>query len=60
MGGKATYAQLIGRLCHSDAEKLHMIPVVWHLVVTRRLEVNLDQPVSDGVRLKLPKTGASS
>lgn len=54
LGGQATYRNLIDTMCVDDDARLQMIPVVWHLVATRQFVVDLDQPISDEVRLKLP------
>lgn len=39
------------------AERLRLIPVVWHLVATSRIAIDLDQPLTDTTSLSLPKPG---
>ena len=58
--GKARYCDLIDHLCAADDEKLERIPVIWHLVATKRILTDLNQPVSDQVLLELPRRGTRS
>jgi len=40
--GEIRYAELFDRLGNDDQTQLRMLPVLWHLVVTRRLAADLD------------------
>lgn len=59
-GRSTRYCDLIDQLCKSDDEKLAMIPVVWHMVATKRIHADLNKPVTDTVRLVLPKEGTKA
>ncbi len=40
--GEIRYAELLGRLGRDDQSQLRMLPVLWHLIVTKRLIIDLD------------------
>ena len=54
LGGNASYKTLIDALAPDDESKLQMIPVVWNMVATRQLIVDLNQPITDEVLIGLP------
>jgi len=54
LGGCASYNALLNALCVSDEAKLITIPVIWHMVATQHLYVDLGQVVSDEVLLQIP------
>jgi hypothetical protein len=56
LGGHATYTKLLHALCPSEEAQLTTIPVIWHLVATRQIVVDLNQAISDEVVLELPKS----
>jgi hypothetical protein len=45
---------LLEQLTGCDDDKLYWLPVIWHLVLTRRLVADLDMPFGDDVELHLP------
>ena len=57
LGGTVSYNALLNALCDSDEAKLLTIPVIWHMVATRQLYVDLGQVVSDELLLQTPKRG---
>ena len=50
-----TVAGLIDQVTTSDDEKLIAFPALWHLVVSGRLRLNLNKPITSETRLSLPK-----
>jgi hypothetical protein len=55
MGGKADVSALLNSMHNTDDDRLRSIPVIWHLVATGRLSVDLDQPITDRTILSLSK-----
>lgn len=54
-GGSAEYDALLDKLAPTDAERLSIIPVIWHLVAARQIKADLKSPISGQMRLSLPK-----
>lgn len=54
-GGKAEVQALLEETFRSDTERLRLLPVIWHLVATGILQVDLEQPVTNSAVLVLPK-----
>lgn len=54
IGGTCTFSGLLDRLCGDDSDsRLRVIPVIWHLVATRRLRTNLNAPLTDQAAISL-------
>lgn len=54
LGGFTSSKILLDKIATSDEARLHWLPVIWHLVLNRRLTVDLDVPFSNDVPLHLP------
>lgn len=60
-GGTCTFSELVDRLCGDDTgSRLRIIPVVWHLIATRHLRINLNMPITDQVAISLAGRKASA
>ncbi|WP_419640977.1 TnsA endonuclease C-terminal domain-containing protein, partial [Thiolapillus sp.] len=44
--GKTTPADLLAQLSDDQWEQARLLPTVWYLVANRRIDVDLDQPLS--------------
>lgn len=55
ISGPIELDHLLESICASDTEKLYTIPTIWHLVVTGRLEIDFDQPITDKTLIFFPK-----
>lgn len=54
--GNCTFSTVVDYLCGDDADRrLLTIPVVWHLVATHRLVVDLHKPLTDEMAISLAK-----
>jgi hypothetical protein len=53
-GGFTSSKILLDDIATSDEERLHWLPVIWNLILTRRLIADLDKPFGDDVSLHLP------
>lgn len=53
-GGQLPLDELLDGLCATDTERLLLVPTVWHLVATRRIAIDYDQPINDKTLLSLP------
>jgi hypothetical protein len=42
LGGRTTSDQLLNFCCASDNQRAELLPVLWHLVVTRRIAADWD------------------
>lgn len=60
LGGGAPFKNLLRALCSSEEEQLRTIPVIWHMVATRQLVVDLNQAVTDEVLLQIRQDRAKS
>lgn len=49
-----TVLSLLDRICQTDTERLMVIPVIWHLVATSSLSIDLNTPITDETVLALP------
>ncbi|MES2321208.1 MAG: TnsA endonuclease N-terminal domain-containing protein [Pseudomonadota bacterium] len=54
--GTVSLSHLLAELALTDEDQLYWMPVVWNMVLTKRLIVDLDCPISDGVILNLPES----
>lgn len=54
LGGFTSSKILLDEIATSDEERLHWLPVIWNLILTRRLIADLDKPFGDDVPLHLP------
>jgi hypothetical protein len=54
-GGRASPDRLIDQLADDIADRLHWIPVIWHTVVTRQVNVDWDRLIDHHAILHLPK-----
>jgi hypothetical protein len=54
VGGHASEAQLIGADVVGAEDRLRRLPALWHLVVSGRLVVNLDEPLRNDTQISLP------
>jgi hypothetical protein len=52
--GEMPLNELLDNLCTTDTERLLLVPTVWHLVATRRVAIDYDQPIHDKTLLSLP------
>ncbi len=50
----ASVSSLLTALCKQDDDRLHLLPVIWHMVLTKQLVVNLDLLMSDDAPIRLP------
>lgn len=55
MDNVAPLQGLLQRLAANDDEKLYWLPVIWHLVLIRRLIINLNAVIDSDVIFKLPE-----
>lgn len=53
-GGSTSSQMLLNQLAACDEDRLRWLPVIWHLVLTRRLVVDLDTPFGNDVPLHFP------
>lgn len=54
--GTCTYSALVDYLCGDDTDKrLRTIPIIWHLVATRQLSVDLRKPLTDQAPISLAR-----
>lgn len=54
-GGWVELEDLLTVLCKDDHDRLVMLPVIWHLVATRLIDVDLDKPFTDRTPLAIPE-----
>lgn len=58
-GGWVELEEILGGLCNDDTDdRLALLPVIWHLVATGRIAVDLDKAFTDRTPLALPGHGA--
>jgi hypothetical protein len=50
----ASVSSLLAAICKQDNDRLHWLPVIWHMVLTKQLVVDLDQLMSNDTALRLP------
>jgi TnsA endonuclease N terminal/TnsA endonuclease C terminal len=50
----ASVSSLSAAICKQDDDRLHWLPVIWHMVLTKQLVVDLDQLMSNDTVLQLP------
>jgi hypothetical protein len=50
----ASVSSLSAAICKKDDDRLHWLPVIWHMVLTKQLVVDLDQLMSNDTALQLP------
>lgn len=55
MDGVASLPRLLLRLAVNDEEQLYWLPIIWNLVLMRRLMINLDATINRDVLFKLPE-----
>lgn len=53
-GGSTSSQMLLNQLAACDEDRLRWLPVIWHLVLTGRLIVDLDTPFGNDVPLHFP------
>ncbi len=53
-GGRSSELQLLGADVVGVEERLRLLPVLWHLVVTGQLVVNLDKPLTEDSPIAIP------
>ena len=53
--GKLEMDALLKVLCSTDTERLTMTPVVWSMVATGQLSIDMNKPIIDKTLLSLPK-----
>lgn len=59
--GNCTFSELLDRLCGDDTDhRLRVIPVIWHLVATRRLRTDLNVPITDQMAISMTTRKTSS
>lgn len=51
--GSVTVDSLLKKLCPTEDKLLHMVPVIWHLVATKRITANLQKPLTMTSKLSL-------
>lgn len=56
MDNVASLQALLHRLAVNDEEQLYWLPVIWNLVLIRRLNINLDAAIDGDVIFKSPET----
>ena len=49
--GRTTSDELIASIAQTDEARLELMPVLWHLVITKRIGVDLDEPFGSNVQL---------
>ncbi len=49
--GRTTSDELIASIAQTDEARLELMPVLWHLVITKRIGVDLDLPFGSNVEL---------
>jgi len=54
-GGTSALQSLLKSMAASDDEKLYWFPVIWNLILTRRLITNLDALFDDDILIHLPE-----
>lgn len=57
MGDSSTLQNLLHQMNDSETERLHTIPVIWHLVATGVLQVDLDRPITNETVITLLAKG---
>lgn len=55
VGGWVELEELLSTVCKDHDDRLNLLPVIWHLVATGRIEVDIDTPFTDRTPLALPK-----
>lgn len=55
IGGRSSSTQLLAAACDSDDQRAEMLPVLWHLVVTRQIAADWDILFGSDVPLWLPE-----
>ena len=55
LNGKAILPDLLAALRRSEDDDLHWLPVIWNMVLNKRLIIDIDVPMSDRVILSLPE-----
>lgn len=56
----AALPELLDSLGRTEDDKLHWLPVIWNMVLKKRLFIDLDVPMSDCVVLSLPEQERTS
>lgn len=51
----ASVESILASLCPTEYDRLVMLPMIWHLVVTRQLQIDMEIPVSNSTVLKLSR-----
>src|SRR5450830_817965 len=54
-GQKSSLKRLLKGIAANDDEKLYWLPVIWNLILTRRLITNLDVAFDDDIFIHLPE-----
>lgn len=47
--------EFLDQLCVTDTERLVLVPIIWHLVITKRIAIDFDIPLHDKTLLSLPE-----
>lgn len=55
-GGRCSETQILDPSRIGDDERLRLLPVLWHMVVTGQLVADLDQPLTGDSAIALPST----
>lgn len=55
-GGRCSEAQLLGADLVGEEERMRLLPALWHMVVSGRLVVDLDNPISSDTVIAFPTT----
>lgn len=50
----ASVNSLLTAICKQDYDRLHWLPVIWHMVLTKQIVINLDQLMSNDAPIRLP------
>lgn len=50
----ASVSSLSAAICKQEHDRLHLLPVIWHMVLTKQLVVNLDQLMGNDTAIRLP------
>jgi len=53
--GSESFESLLKSLCSTESKELYMVPVIWHLLATKRIVANLKKPLDMKTKLSLPK-----
>ena len=53
-GGEVELDQLLDSLCKTLTERLLLVPTIWHLVATKKINIDYNLPVTDKTLLVLP------